>query len=60
MLVVDDVVGMSDRTPLFTTQFGDVKSEMEKAIGAYRDTVEADELPADEHNHVEDDLDELY
>ena len=60
VLVVDDVVGMSDRTPPFAAQFGDVKSEMERAVGAYRDAVETGEFPADEHSHVEGDLDELY
>ncbi|EMA04863.1 3-methyl-2-oxobutanoate hydroxymethyltransferase [Haloferax denitrificans] len=60
VLVVDDVVGMSDRTPPFAAQFGDVKSEMERAVGAYREAVETGEFPADEHSHVEDDLDELY
>ncbi|KTG27536.1 3-methyl-2-oxobutanoate hydroxymethyltransferase [Haloferax profundi] len=60
VLVIDDVVGMSDRVPPFAAQFGDVKAEMEKAVGAYRDAVEAREFPADEHSHVEDELDELY
>ncbi|KAB1189240.1 MULTISPECIES: 3-methyl-2-oxobutanoate hydroxymethyltransferase [Haloferax] len=60
VLVIDDVVGMSDRVPPFATQFGDVKAEMEKAVGAYRDAVEAGEFPAEEHSHVEKDLDELY
>lgn len=60
VLVVDDVIGMSDRVPPFATQFGDVKSEMEKAVGAYKEAVEDGEFPAKEHSHVEDDLDELY
>ncbi|WP_411963890.1 3-methyl-2-oxobutanoate hydroxymethyltransferase [Haloferax sp. YSMS24] len=60
VLVIDDVIGMSQRTPPFAAQFGDVKSEMEKAVGAYRDAVESGEFPADEHSHVEDELDELY
>ncbi|KAB1198739.1 MULTISPECIES: 3-methyl-2-oxobutanoate hydroxymethyltransferase [Haloferax] len=60
VLVIDDVIGMSDRVPPFAAQFGDVKSEMEKAVGAYRDAVESGEFPAEEHSHVEDELDELY
>jgi 3-methyl-2-oxobutanoate hydroxymethyltransferase len=60
VLVIDDVVGMSDRVPPFAAQFGDVKSEMENAVGAYRDAVQSGSFPADEHSHVEDELDELY
>ena len=60
VLVIDDVVGLSERAPPFAAQFGDVKAEMESAVGAYRDAVESGEFPADEHSHVEDDLDELY
>ncbi|WP_416840992.1 3-methyl-2-oxobutanoate hydroxymethyltransferase [Haloferax sp. DFSO52] len=60
VLVVDDVIGMSERVPPFAAQFGDVKSEMQKAVRAYRDAVESGTFPADEHSHVEDELDELY
>ncbi|ELZ94131.1 3-methyl-2-oxobutanoate hydroxymethyltransferase [Haloferax mucosum ATCC BAA-1512] len=60
VLVIDDVVGMSDHVPPFATTFGDVKSEMENAVEGYKDAVEAGEFPAEEHSHVEDDLDELY
>lgn len=57
VLVITDVVGLSDRQPPFAEKFGDVKGEMEQAVGAYRDQVESGEFPADEHSHVEDDLD---
>ncbi|WP_396612203.1 3-methyl-2-oxobutanoate hydroxymethyltransferase [Haloferax sp. S1W] len=60
VLVINDVVGLSDRVPPFATQFGDVKSEMESAVDAYREAVESGTFPAEEHSHVEDELDELY
>lgn len=60
VLVVNDVLGLGDRVPPFAKQFGDVQSAMEDAIEGYVDAVESGEFPADEHSHVEDDLDELY
>ncbi|ELZ78525.1 3-methyl-2-oxobutanoate hydroxymethyltransferase [Haloferax larsenii JCM 13917] len=60
VLVINDVVGMGDSVPPFAAQFGDVKSEMESAVDSYRDAVESGDFPAEEHSHVEDDLDELY
>jgi 3-methyl-2-oxobutanoate hydroxymethyltransferase len=60
VLVVNDVVGLSDRTPPFVEQFGDVRSEMESAVSGYLDAVRNGEFPAAEHSHVEDDLEELY
>lgn len=60
VLVVNDVLGLSDYVPPFAKQFGDVKSVMENAVGDYVDAVESGDFPADEHSHVEDDLDELY
>jgi 3-methyl-2-oxobutanoate hydroxymethyltransferase len=60
VLVVTDVLGLSERSPPFSEQFGDVKAEMENAIDDYVDAVESGEFPADEHSHVEDDVDDLY
>ncbi|MFB6268874.1 MAG: 3-methyl-2-oxobutanoate hydroxymethyltransferase [Halobacterium sp.] len=60
VLVVDDVVGLSERSPPFAEQFGDVKAEMERAVGDYVDAVESGEFPAEEHSHVEEDVDDLY
>jgi 3-methyl-2-oxobutanoate hydroxymethyltransferase len=60
VLVINDILGLSERTPPFSKQFGDVKGEMERAVGDYKDAVESGEFPADEHSHVEDDLDTLY
>jgi 3-methyl-2-oxobutanoate hydroxymethyltransferase len=60
VLVVDDVVGLSEGSPPFAEQFGDVKSEMEQAVGDYVDAVESGEFPAAEHSHVEEDVEDLY
>ncbi|SFG39963.1 3-methyl-2-oxobutanoate hydroxymethyltransferase [Halopelagius inordinatus] len=60
VLVVDDVLGLSDRSPPFARQFGNVREEMTSAVEAYRDAVESGEFPADEHEHVQDELEDLY
>ncbi|WP_136715433.1 3-methyl-2-oxobutanoate hydroxymethyltransferase [Halorientalis salina] len=60
VLVINDVVGLSEWEPPFAKQFGDVRSEMEGAVEGYVDAVESGEFPAEEHSHHEDELDELY
>ncbi|WP_101298194.1 3-methyl-2-oxobutanoate hydroxymethyltransferase [Halegenticoccus soli] len=60
VLVITDVLGLSDYAPPFAEQFGDVRSEMRAAVETYRDAVEAGEFPTAEHSHVEEELDELY
>ncbi|MFB6073173.1 MAG: 3-methyl-2-oxobutanoate hydroxymethyltransferase [Halobacterium sp.] len=60
VLVVSDVLGLSERSPPFSKQFGDVRAEMERAVGDYVDAVESGEFPADEHTHVAEDVDDLY
>ncbi len=57
VLVVNDVLGLSEWAPPIAEQFGDVRSEMERAIGNYRDAVVSGEFPDEEHGHVEDGLD---
>ncbi|WP_336326965.1 3-methyl-2-oxobutanoate hydroxymethyltransferase [Halovenus sp. HT40] len=60
VLVINDILGLSDRTPPFAKSFGDVREEMESAIGDYVDAVESGEFPGEEHSHVAEELDELY
>ncbi|WP_049997277.1 3-methyl-2-oxobutanoate hydroxymethyltransferase [Halococcus sediminicola] len=60
VLVANDVLGLGERIPPFAASFGDVRGEMERAISDYVGAVENDEFPADEHSHVEADLDDLY
>ena len=60
VLVFDDAVGLSEWTPSFSEQFGDVRGEMEKAVDDYVSAVESGDFPAEEHSHEESDLDRLY
>jgi len=60
VLVINDVLGLSERTPPFAEAFGNVREEMQSAIGEYVEAVEESEFPAEEHSHVADELDELY
>jgi len=60
VLVLTDVFGLSDRTPPFSKQFGDVRGEMADAVARFRDAVESGEFPADEHSYDEDAIDDLY
>ncbi|WP_323675827.1 3-methyl-2-oxobutanoate hydroxymethyltransferase [Halorubellus sp. PRR65] len=60
VLVVDDAVGLSDWTPSFVEEFGDVRAAMGDAIEAYADAVESGEFPAAEHSEGIEELDELY
>ncbi len=57
VLVINDVLGLSDWSPPIAEQFGDVGAEMERAVEDYRDAVQSGDFPADEHTHVQDDLD---
>jgi len=60
VLVVDDAIGLSERSPPFAEQFGNVRAEMESAVEDYVDAVERGEFPSEEHSHVEEDVDDLY
>ncbi|MFB6070451.1 MAG: 3-methyl-2-oxobutanoate hydroxymethyltransferase [Halanaeroarchaeum sp.] len=60
VLVINDVFGLSERSPPFAEQFGDVRGEMEDAVAAYKSAVESGQFPADAHSHVEEDIDDLY
>jgi 3-methyl-2-oxobutanoate hydroxymethyltransferase len=59
VLVISDVLGLSENAPPFAEQFGDVQTAMTDAIKEYKAAVEADSFPADEHSHIEDGLDDL-
>ncbi|AGB38549.1 3-methyl-2-oxobutanoate hydroxymethyltransferase [Natronococcus occultus] len=60
VLVVDDAVGLSEWSPSFAKQFGDVRGEMRAAVEEYVEAVESGSFPAEDHSHEEGDLDELY
>ena len=60
VLVVDEVIGLSEGTAPFSKAFGDVRGEMARAIEGYVDAVEGGEFPAEEHSHYENDIDDVY
>ncbi len=60
VLVVDEVIGLSEDTAPFSKAFGDVRSEMQDALESYVTEVESGEYPAEEHSHYEDGLDDIY
>jgi len=60
VLVIDDVIGLSEWSPSFAKRFGNVREEIEGAVSAYVDAVESGSFPADEHSHEEADLDDIY
>lgn len=60
VLTVDEVIGLTDSVAPFSKKFGNVREEMSSAIESYKEAVESGEFPAEEHSHVQDDIDELY
>ncbi|WP_277553030.1 3-methyl-2-oxobutanoate hydroxymethyltransferase [Halobaculum limi] len=60
VLVITDVLGLDEWSPPFSKQYADLRSEMADAVGAFKQEVENGEFPADEHSHVEDDVDDVY
>lgn len=60
VLVVDEVLGLSEDTAPFSRAFGNVRAEMERAVEGFHDAVISGEFPAEEHSHHEEGLDELY
>ena len=60
VLVINDVLGLSERTPPFADAFGDVRTAMADAIDDYVHAVETGAFPGEEHSEVAEELDELY
>lgn len=60
VLVITDVIGLGEWSPPFSRQFGDVRSEIERAVTAYREAVESGEFPAEEHAEVVEEIDDVY
>jgi len=59
VLVYTDVVGLAESSPPFAEQFGDVRSEVQSAVGDYVEAVESGAFPADRHADTSDDVDDL-
>ena len=60
VLVVDEVVGLSEDTAPFSEAFGDARGEMREAIESYAEAIEGGEFPAEEHSHHEADVEDVY
>ena len=60
VLVIDEVIGLSEGTAPFSKAFGDVRGEMREAIESYAEAVEDGEFPAEEHSHHEEDVEDVY
>ncbi|MEZ3144682.1 3-methyl-2-oxobutanoate hydroxymethyltransferase [Halobaculum sp. MBLA0143] len=60
VLVITDVLGLSERTPPFAAEFGDVREEMTTAVESFREAVEDGSFPAEEHSHYESDVGDVY
>lgn len=57
VLVITDVIGLSDRLPPFAAQFGDARSAIHDAVESFAAAVREGRFPADEHSVTEDALD---
>ena len=51
ILVLEDMLGLSDRVPKFVKQFGSLRTQIEGAVAAYAEEVRAGRFPADEHTY---------
>ena len=60
VLVITDVIGLGDRSPPFSKQFGDVRSEISSAISAYKNAVENGEFPSEEDSETVEEVEDVY
>ena len=51
ILVLEDMLGLSDRAPKFVKSFGSLRTHIEEAVRAYADEVRAGRFPAEEHTY---------
>jgi 3-methyl-2-oxobutanoate hydroxymethyltransferase len=49
VLVIDDLIGMSENPPSFVKEYADVRGEIRDAVEEYADGVRSGGFPADEH-----------
>ena len=50
-LVLEDMLGLSDRVPKFVKSFGSLRTHIEEAVRAYADEVQAGRFPAEGHTY---------
>lgn len=51
ILVLEDMLGLSDRVPKFVKSFGSLRTHIEEAVRAYADEVQAGRFPAEGHTY---------
>lgn len=59
VLVIDEVIGLTESVAPFSKKFGDVRGEMQSAIDEYLEAVETGAFPGEEHGHYEEDIGDL-
>lgn len=52
ILVIDDMLGMSERTPSFVKQYANIGAVISEALEAYADEVRARSFPGPEHTYA--------
>ena len=53
ILVLEDMLGLSERTPKFVKQFGSLRAHIEGAVKTYAEEVQAGRFPEDAHTYAE-------
>ncbi len=51
ILVLEDMLGLSDRVPKFVKRFGTLRGQIEAAVRDYAEEVRSGSFPADEHTY---------
>jgi 3-methyl-2-oxobutanoate hydroxymethyltransferase len=52
ILVMEDMLGLSQRVPKFVKQFGEIGAAIEQAIRSYSESVRSGEFPGPEHSYA--------
>lgn len=60
VLVITDAIGLSEWSPPFSEQFGDVRGEIASAVEDYREAVESGEFPGEEHAGTVEEIEDVY
>ena len=51
ILVLEDMLGLSDRAPKFVKSYGSLRAHIEEAVKAYAEEVRAGRFPAEQHTY---------
>ena len=52
ILVLEDMLGLSDWVPKFVKKFGSIKDHIEESVTSYADAVRDQSFPATEHTYA--------